>query len=394
MTSIALPQVLISDRHIGTTQWQHAMLQQIGIPVVSATLSNHSHYAPPGMLHSAAWLGHLRKLPRRVIDQQLQRDPILRATNMALCSFPPVRVLELMRLPERVRLLVNIGHRIHIHSFGWNLVSLTRRFEELMRDPRLQWACMSRFDVEYTRYYIGGAPLRQLDVACMHLPQVLRQRTYAPKNRVVLIGPSHQEGPVPGLASIEDLNRLSRKRAQQLGREPFTFSTIRNAYPAGQATADRLAQHPAVVMAPYSAFSISMVELYQLNLPAFFPTDGLLVDAMQDVRLHPIYQRRLWVERLDRQFAERAQSLGYRYSPNSPHPDAQRYWLQHMYFNQVRNAQRFDSTDSLLQQLYGQDLATLSAAMQTENNALLTQQTQLWRKQMDIDFSQERGNLG
>ncbi|MCX8522068.1 MAG: hypothetical protein ORN28_11110 [Rhodoferax sp.] len=388
MTSITQPQVLISDRHIGTTQWQHAMLQQIGVPVVSATLSNHSHYAPPGMLHTAAWLGHLRKLPRCLIDQQLQRDQVLCATSLALCSFPPVRVLELLRLPERVRLMVNVGHRIHIHALGWTLGSLTRRFEELMRNPRLRWACMSRFDVEYTRYYCGGAPLPLLDVACLHVPQQLRQGTYAPKNRVVLIGPSHQQGNVPGLASIEDLNRLSRKRAQQLGREPFTFSTIRSAYPDGQATAERLARHPAVVMAPYSAFSISMVELYQLNLPTFFPADGLLVDAMHDVKLHPIYQHRFWAERLDRQFAERARSLGYPYSPNSLHPDAQRYWLQHMYFNQVRNAQRFDSTISLLQQLYAHDLAALSAAMQTENNALCTQQTQLWRQQMGIAASQ------
>ncbi|MEY2620392.1 MAG: hypothetical protein RIT26_212 [Pseudomonadota bacterium] len=370
---------LISDAHIGTTMWQHALLTHLGLRVTSATLSKRGHYAPDGLLHPAPWVRHLSWWPRRLIGARLKSDPVLHDITHALCSFPPARCEALLRLPEHVQVWVNLGHRFHIHVRGWRLKAWTEQVRRLMQDPRMVWASMSHYDAQYTRFYTGMAPPHALPVASFHLPRALRERDTPPSNRTVLIGPSHHQGRVPGLPDPAELNRLSAAWARRLGVAAYRFQSIREAYPNGQATPERLSCHPAVVISPYSAFSISMIELYQLNLPMFVPVNGLLVDAMADVRLHPIYQGKRWVEGLEAEYAERARAMGMPYSPNSPEPDAQRHWIEQMFFNQVPHVQRFDQAKDLLNQLYAADLSEWQHRMRSFNAEFFKQAASTWQ---------------
>lgn len=373
-------QFLISDAHIGTSLWQHAMLRHLGVAVHTVSLSRHTHYAPADMLHDARWVRHLGWLPRGWIERQMRRDPILSQTTEALCSFPPKRCLDLLRLPAQVRVWVNLGHRLHIHLPGHRLRSWTEQVAQLMTSPRMVWSSMSRYDTEYAHYYTGLRPAHELEVACMHLPAELRLQPHRPTLRTVLVGPSHHRGSVPGLPSLDELNRMSREWARQLGVAAYDFQTIRQAYPAGDATPANLARHPAVVLSPYSAFSISMVELYQMNLPMFAPVDGLLVDAMNDVRLAPIYQYGARVHQLDATFAEQARARGLAHSPNSSDPQARKYWLQHMFFNRVPCIQRFDGAVNLIHRLYEADLSDLSERMRQYNTDFIDRQCDMWRR--------------
>ncbi len=372
--------VLISDAHIGTTMWQHALLSQLGVQVSVATLSKHGHYAPAGMLYEAPWLRHLKWWPRTVIAKRLGQDPILNHVTHALCSFPPVRFEALMRLPEHVQVWVNMGHRFHIHVKGWRLRTLTENMRHWLQCPRMCWASMSHYDAHYTRYYTGITPEHALHVASFHLPVALREREYRPANRTVLVGPSHHQGPAIGLPDLAELNRQSASWARQLNVSAYDFQTIRDAYPRGQASPERLSKHPAVVVSPYSAFSISMVELYQLNLPMWVPANGLLVDAMADVRLAPIYQRQFWVQRLEAEYAERASAMGMPYSPNSTDPDAQLHWIELMFFNQVPHVRRYHDATDLLRQLYAADLIDWQRQVCAYNTGFFAQAAATWQR--------------
>jgi hypothetical protein len=204
-----------------------------------------------------------------------------------------------------------------------------------------------------------------------------------PANRTVLIGPSHNLDTVIGFDNdLAELNRQSADYANRHGFAPYVFEFIKKVYPGNTASPGNLARHPAVLMNPYSTFSISMVELYQMNLPFFVPSDELLVDRMGDVRLCPIYQTQEAVDELDRHHP--VTGSGYAYSPNDPTPAAQRYWMKHMYFNQVENAQRWSTPKELFDKLYHTDLAALHGRMKTENKRLFNAQAEAWTTLLSV----------
>lgn len=380
------PEIIISDYHVGTAMWQAAVLKAVGIPAEVYSLSGHRRYAAdnPSFLEDPLFL-HMGSWPEEKVREEFMKNPRWSHLTHALCSFPPSYVSALEKLPSHVSLILNIGHRIHICT-AHDLIAFTEKFKQMHQDPKFTIAAMSEYDFHYTRYYTGLEPIR-LPVIAQHIPQKLRDAPYAPSNRVVLIGPSHNMHTIIGFHNDpEQLNRLSANFAARYGLEPYTFRYIKSLYPDDQATAENLAKHPAVLMNPYSAFSISMVELYHLNIPFFVPDDSLLVDAMGDVRLYPLYQNREEVASLERQY--QVETSGYPYSPNDESPDAQRYWLQYMFFNQVQNAQRWTDPEDLFRKLYLSDLRQIHDAMQSENALLFTRELKAWEILLRKDLSQ------
>lgn len=371
------PEVIISDWHIGTTMWQVAVLKAIGVPVEAYSLSGHRRYVAgdPSFLEDPLFV-NLGGWSEEKVHEEFTKNPRWPSLKHVLCSFPPSYVVTLEKLPSQVSLFLNIGHRIHISVSPNQLVDFTHRIIRMTRDPRYTVAAMSEYDFHYMRYYTGLEPLR-LPVISQHIPQELREAPYAPLNRVVLVGPSHNTGTIIGFDNdLDRLNRLSAAFAARHGLEPYTFRFIKSVYPDDQATMENLAKHPAVLMNPYSAFSISMVELYHLNIPFFVPDDSQLVDAMGDVRLYPIYQSEEAVARLEEEYP--VSSSGYPYSPNDESPDAQRYWLKFMFFNQVKHAQHWTDPEDLFRKLYLNDLRQIHDAMQKENAQLFAEQLGLW----------------
>lgn len=370
------PHVIISDWHIGTTLWQVAVLKAIGVPVEAYTRSGHKRYAADNPAFKEHPLfDNLGSWPQEKVREEFMKNQHWANCKYALCSFPPAYVDSLEKLPPQVSLLLNIGHRIHI-SLSHHLIDFTERIVKMMQDPRYTIATMSEYDFHYMRYYTGLEPLR-LPVICQHIPQKLRNAPYAPRNRVVLIGPSHNTNTIIGFGNdLKRLNRLSKAFAARHGFKPYTFNFIKSVYPGDNATVENLSKHPAVLMNPYSAFSISMVELYHLNIPFFVPDDSLLVNAMGDVRLHPLYHDKETVARLEAAYP--VNSSGYPYSPNDESPEAQRYWLQFMFCNQVKHAQHWKNPEDLFRKLYMNDLRKLHDDMQEENAKLFSEQLKIW----------------
>jgi hypothetical protein len=376
------PTLVVSDMHIGTTMWQTALLRSIGVDAEARTLSNHAQYAANESIGRDAFFFKLAEWSEAQACAEFIKQPGLRKLRHALCSFPPSRIEALAKLPATVKLILNVGHRIHIHVTPERLEEMTASVRAMAFDPRYVLATMSEYDYHYTKFYTG-IELRRLPVICAHLSPALLDGPYAPAGRTVLIGPSHNLDTIIGFDNdLAALNRLSAEYAARYGFEPYGFEFIKKVYPGNTASPENLAQHPAVLMNPYSAFSISMVELYQMNLPFFVPSDELLVDRMGDVRLCPIYQKQEAVAQLDRHHP--VTGSGYAFSPNDASPDAQRVWLKHMYFNQVENAQRWSTSEELFDKLYRTDLAALHSRMKAENHRLFAEQSNAWSELWSI----------
>ena len=370
------PTVIVSDMHIGTTMWQTAILRSLGISAEARTLSEHARYASSGAISRDKFFIDIAERSADRVREDFTRHPGLKELRLVLASFPPCRIKALDKLPEQVRLILNVGHRIHIHVTPERLEEFTAAIRAMESDPRYTLATMSEYDYHYTKYYTG-VELRRLPVVCAHLSPALLDGPYAPAGRTVLIGPSHNLDTIIGFDNdLVALNRLSAEYAARYGFTPYEFEFINKVYPGNTASPENLARHPAVLMNPYSAFSISMVELYQMNLPFFVPSDELLVDRMGDVRLCPIYHKQEAVDELDRHHP--VIGSGYAFSPNDASPEAQRAWLKYMYFNQVKNAQRWSSPEELFDKLYRTDLAALHDSMKCENQRLFAAQAQEW----------------
>ena len=370
------PTLVVSDMHIGTTMWQTALLRSIGVDAEARTLSNHAQYAASESIGRDAFFFKLAEWSEAQARAEFIKQPGLRKLRYALCSFPPSRVEALAKLPATVKLILNVGHRIHIHVAPELLEEMTAAVRAMAFDPRYVLTTMSEYDYHYTKYYTG-IELRRLPVVCAHLSPALLDGPYAPAGRTVLIGPSHNLDTIIGFDNdLAALNRLSAEYAARYGFEPYGFEFIKKVYPGNTASPENLARHPAVLMNPYSAFSISMVELYQMNLPFFVPSDELLVDRMGDVRLCPIYQKQEAVDELDRHHP--VAGSGYAFSPNDASPNAQRVWLKHMYFNQIENAQRWSAPEELFDKLYRTDLTALHGRMKAENHRLFAEQAKAW----------------
>ena len=370
------PTVIVSDMHIGTTMWQTAMLRSLGISAEARTLSAHAKFASSEAIGRDKFFMNIAEWPTERVREEFALHPDLKKLGYALASFPPSRIEALAKLPAHVRLILNVGHRIHIHVDPERLEEITVAIRAMASDPRYVLATMSEYDFHYAKFY-SGIELQRLPVVCAHLAPGLLDGPYAPANRTVLIGPSHNLDTIIGFDNdLAELNRLSAEYASRHGFEPYFFEFIKKVYPGNTALPENLARHPAVLMNPYSAFSISMVELYQMNLPFFVPSDELLVDRMDDVRLCPLYQKQETVDELERQHP--ASGTGYAYSPNDAAPEAQRFWLKHMYFNQVENAQRWSTPDELFDKLHRTDLAALRDRMKAENHRLFVAQAEAW----------------
>ena len=371
-----MPEAIVSDSHIGTSMWQASMLKLLGIETEIHSLSNHAHYAGHEATACNRLFKNIEALSRTRVHSEFMKSSELSLLRFALCSFPPSRIEAIEKLPESVKPILNIGHRIHIHVPGDRLVQFTEKIKFLADSKRIKLATMSEYDYHYTRYYTG-LDLYKLPVMSAHIPETITKGAYNPTNKVILIGPSHNTQTIIGFSNnLDELNRLSAEFAKLHQMEPYTFDFIKSIYPGDTASPEKLSRHPAALINPYSAFSISMIELYQMNIPFFVPSDDLLINQMGDVRLFPIYQSQDSVNALEHHYPK--PQYGYNSSPNDTSPESQREWLTYMFFNQVAHAQRWRTQEELLNLIYTTNMSALHAKMQTENEAAFRAQKAAW----------------
>jgi hypothetical protein len=229
---------------------------------------------------------------------------------------------------------------------------------------------MSRYDTEYIKHYLNIVPI-QLDVACFHLPEDIK---YTPVRNEILISPVNVNKVLP-FESISHMNNLAKYLGYNL-----IFSDIKTIYK--NYNYYDLVKHKANVLFPYSVFSISMIELYELNIPTFVPSDNLLLESgiMNDVSLFPLYCDESYMKVLDKP----NNISPHKFSPNSYNINDKKYWLQYSYFKQKNNIIYWDSPEDLFTKLTTLNFNTISNNMKIENDLHKEQQLVKWRNLIEL----------
>jgi hypothetical protein len=357
--------IIISDCHIGTTMWQKAMLEKLGHNVIVKTLSNHSMY-----------LNDAKKDPFFENIKNCHEDTIIKEfsekysdVTHILCSFPPIRIEDFKNIPSNIKIILNIGHRIHINVKSSEYDFFTNKLIEYSKNDRYILATMSEYDYQYVKYYCN-LDLKKLYVACMHIPIKLN---YIPKSNIILIGPIHNTHKLLYFNNLEDINKKSVLYSQKYNKVPYLFNFIKNIYP--NTNFEDLVNHPAVLIFPYSAYSISMIELYQLNIPLICPSNKLLLGNMNDVKLYPLYNNNIdSIVNFDKKYKKNIPS------PNSLDKNDELYWSKYMYFNQVENILRYNNNEELFEIVYNTDFCNVNNRMISENLLHINKEVNKWNE--------------
>jgi hypothetical protein len=342
--------ILITDLHAGCQMWQAALLKELGHEVTIDSSSGHAHLIPE------SWK---RKVIIRENGIITNGRALVREFDTVITSFPPNFMNEFKDIVFRRKKLLNLGHRIHIHPARGELVT-----------DGICLASMSTYDAEYFKHYTGKAVI-DLQVACFHLPRGL---SYSPTQNIVLISPVHAEVLLP-FESLHEMNVLCKKFKCN-----FLFGKARELY--GNFRYEHLVNHPACVLFPYSAFSISMVEMYELNIPMFVPSPQLLASVsgpkklMNDVALYPCYMNETEMKTRDVPHPDSP----HKHSPNSYKHEDILYWSQFTYFNTRKNVVYWDSPNDLIHKLITTNLHDVSNRMRLENEEHRIKQLKAWKE--------------
>lgn len=361
---------LISDFHIGCQLWQASLLKKLGHEVNIMSFSGYKHLNDIDKTmfvedlisdKSAESIKNIGNLHSGIITSE-DADK-LRNYDSLIVSFPP-RFIEVFKNIEfKNKILLNAGHRLHIYTNNdpWFLDKLIYYIES----GKVVLCSMSKYDTEYIKHYLNIEPV-ELDVACFHLPDNIR---YSPIKKEILISPVNATNIKP-FTSISEMNLMASNFGYNL-----IFSYIKTLH-ANYNYYD-IIKYRATVLFPYSAFSISMIELYELNIPMFVPSDELLIsnELMNDVSLYPFYCTESYMNALDIPHI----NSPHKFSPNSYNIKDKKYWLQYSYFKQKKNIIYWNSPEDLFVKLSTLNLQEISERMKLENEIHKLKQLDNWK---------------
>ena len=384
--------ILIADYHIGTQIWQKAIIDNLNDNhiVNIQSLSGHSRYIGGETKNKIILkIGAMFGGPtgswnddKTKIIKELFTDDELKETfdhDIVISSFPPA-MFEAYQPFNQMKIIINMGHRFHLNCYPEELNNnYINKLQNLSKSDNHIVASMSKYDCEYLKHYtdIDAVPLY---VSCFHLSD---QNHYKPTSNTILIGPAHCQRIFP-FTSIEEMNKLSSDWASKhkIPRK-LDFAHLKSQYSEYNFSnlGLKLGNHKAIVIFPYSVFSMSMIEIYESNIPFFVPSIDILIQnkAMTDRVMFPIYCTENEMSKIDVPH----KNSPHKYSPNSYNIDDEKYWLQFCYFYQQKNVIIWTSPEDLIKKLYTLNLKKISNKMYAENMQNRKIQLQNW---MDILF--------
>jgi hypothetical protein len=170
------------------------------------------------------------------------------------------------------------------------------------------------------------------------------------------------------------MNSQSKKQGYN-----YIFSTIKSIYKNYKY--EDLVNHRATVLFPYSVFSISMIEIYEMNIPMFVPSKRLLLETgiMNDVSIYPCYGSYDDMKNMDIPHS----NSPHKFSPNSINKEDLNYWLDFTYFNTKENVIYWDSPEDLFSKLNSTNFDEVSEKMKIENELHRTKQLNNWKNLLE-----------
>jgi len=147
------------------------------------------------------------------------------------------------------------GHRAPSQE---NAVSLLEEMKVLAKHPDVVFAGSNMYDVMYTNHFIGTRKVAWLPALSDYVFQVEPGASYKPSSKVIPVGPQRLS---PGGSAVFQSLRV---HAQSRGMRIQGLSELYGHYQYQQ-----LANHPAMILFPYSIHSFGMVDVRALGVPMF-----------------------------------------------------------------------------------------------------------------------------
>ena len=302
--------------------------------------------------------------------------------NYIISSFPPslIHPLKIIADQFNITLINNIGHRFNLFSRSReDNIRIKKLVKEIYDSPKHILTSSALYDVNYTRHYLNVEPTLT-PMFSFHIPQ----KVTTPQNRTILIGPANIRRVEHLLPQLDELlSDLENERCKFYNSnstlKPFDFKEIKAVYTSYRL--EQLAQHPAVVIFPYSSYAVSLEELYDLNIPFFVPSvDFMIKHQIISDRALP----KLWcsVER----YKQMEDDFDHPDSPNSYNETALRKWIPFSSFYQKQNAIIFNDFADLMEKVrnldqYGNELRQ---KMFDENSRRRDEILKQWRTVLNL----------
>jgi len=359
--------IFICDFHVGCQIWQASILEKLGHNVIINNCPTGSHnllnnYNQTRVIFSNV---DVSKLTENSLSN-IEVKNISQKFDTTLCSFPPKFIDIFKNVNCKYPKILNCGHRLHIHAK--NDEKFIENLKKQVKNNEIILCSMSKYDTEYIKHYLNLEPI-ELYVTCCYLPAI----KYSPNRKEILIAPVNATNMSP-FESVEKMNKFSIKNGLNL-----QFSKIKDIYP--NYTFADLLNHRACVLFPYSAFSISMIEIYELNIPMFVPSKKLILrtNLMNDVSLFPCYCSAEEMKNFDKPHDDSP----HNFSPNSYNPDDRDYWLSYSYFYNKKNIIIWDTIPELFYKLTNTNFQEVSNKMKIENEEFRNEQINNWKNLLD-----------
>ena len=200
------------------------------------------------------------------------------------CSFPPAifQFVKLITDKFDKTLILNIGHRFNI----W--IKTPEANQKIKADiielfKKHIVGAASEYDYRYTKHYLN------LDVDKLYIKtfQIPLSKKNQPKKNTILIGPA-SFNPFNGFTSKYYNIQYELFCAKKSLNKKFIFRNIKEELPDYRV--EDLSDYFGFIIYPYCSFSVSALELYECNLPYFYPSVTILKQHKpKDYILYPIY---------------------------------------------------------------------------------------------------------
>lgn len=347
--------ILITDYHVGCQMWQYSVLKKLNHEVEIYSLSGHVQYLDS--------LGiQYKKINENYyannIDSLLQFDIFIISfwPSHAIYPFNFIDFCE----KNNKKLILNCGHRFDIRTSSGIHNKMIDSLSIINNSSKHILAVMSEYDYHYIKHYTG-IEAKKLYVFSHHLPMNVLSKS---NKNTILIGPAHNTSQICPFDNVKELNKMSKKKSCDISKKIINFDFIKTLHP--NYNYSDLVNYKACIIYPYSAFSISTIEIYNLNIPILVPSIELLIKykICNDICLFPIYCSESEFNNLNYNNAKGE----YNYSPNSYKDTDLNFWLKFIYVYNKKNTIIFTSKEDLINKAYSINFDNVRNEMIKENN--------------------------
>ena len=200
---------------------------------------------------------HSTPLRETFIEENLstyQDDEKIKHVNGFVCTFP-ASMCQLWMAFENKSIVFMPAHRYNLGRCtvqDWNL--LNKQLKKMEFNEKDTIAAMSRYDLEYLKYYTGIEALLVPSYSGFYFNSV-----YNPQNV--------QKG---SLLIFGHRKPYIIDKVQQATKSKFQANFVYDLYQRYEIS--DLLKHQAIIFFPYSVMSFKLTELYSLAIPLFMPS--------------------------------------------------------------------------------------------------------------------------